>query len=276
MKYISLLKAIELHDKIVDEFGGIKGYNQTQIGYLEGALEHIQNDLYYPNLEDKVSHLMFSCVKFHPFSDGNKRTSIALSNMFLKLNDITLNADNFNETMENIVIKIATNEISKDDLRDIFKNFIFNNKLNEIDRLLANLPKNIETDHTGQIITEIKSLSINFDNNFNNKIEKIAEMFFRNSISKDKIREKFMQFLFETSNSKESDDILNLKNSNQIVSKISKTKISFNNDFNDKVSNLVNEIFQGNISKDEIKEKIMKFLIENSMQNENINKNRNK
>ena len=85
MNYISLSKAIELHDRIVDDFGGIKGYNQTQIGYLESALENIQNDLYYPNIEDKVAHLMFSCIKFHPFSDANKRTSIALSNMFLIL-----------------------------------------------------------------------------------------------------------------------------------------------------------------------------------------------
>ena len=29
MKYLSLAKAIETHDRIVDEFGGIKGYSQT-------------------------------------------------------------------------------------------------------------------------------------------------------------------------------------------------------------------------------------------------------
>ena len=47
---------------------------------------HIQNDDYYPALEDKLTHLVFALAKFHCFTDGNKRSAIALGAYFLELN----------------------------------------------------------------------------------------------------------------------------------------------------------------------------------------------
>lgn len=125
MKYIKLEEAVLLHDEMINKIGGSKGYNSIQIGYLDSALENIQNDSYYPNIEDKVTHLVFSCIKFHPFNDGNKRTSILLADTFLEANKIELDDEKFYKKMEDIVVKIATDEISKDDLRDIFKAFIY-------------------------------------------------------------------------------------------------------------------------------------------------------
>ena len=44
MKYIELSEAIVIHEKIIEKTGGLSGYNETQIGYLASALEHIKND----------------------------------------------------------------------------------------------------------------------------------------------------------------------------------------------------------------------------------------
>ncbi|EAK2921451.1 type II toxin-antitoxin system death-on-curing family toxin [Campylobacter jejuni] len=88
MKYIELSEAIAIHEKIIEKTGGLSGYNEIQIGYLASALEHIKNDDYYPTITDKITHLIFSCVKFHPFADGNKRTSIFLGMHFLDLDKI--------------------------------------------------------------------------------------------------------------------------------------------------------------------------------------------
>ena len=33
-----------IHEKIIEKTGGLSGYNETQIGYLASALEHIKND----------------------------------------------------------------------------------------------------------------------------------------------------------------------------------------------------------------------------------------
>ncbi|MCR4941476.1 MAG: Fic family protein [Campylobacter sp.] len=127
MKYFNLATATELHNIMIAKIGGSSGHNDTQIGYLDSALQNIQDDMYYPKIEDKVSHLMFSCVKFHPFSDGNKRTSILLASAFLAKNDIKID-EKFFITMEDVVVKIATNEISKENLKDIFKAFIYDSK----------------------------------------------------------------------------------------------------------------------------------------------------
>lgn len=125
MKYFNLATATELHNIMIAKIGGSSGHNDTKVGYLDSALQNIQDDMYYPKGYDKVAHLMFSCVKFHPFSDDNKRTSILLASAFLAKNDIKIDDEKFFITMEDIVVKIATNEVSKDELKNIFKAFIY-------------------------------------------------------------------------------------------------------------------------------------------------------
>lgn len=126
MRYITLDEAILIHEKIIEKTGGLSGFNNTQIGYLASALEHIKNDNYYPTLADKITHLMFSCINFHPFIDGNKRTSIFLGMHFLDLDDKY--NEKFAEVMEDVVVEVATKSISKDELKEILINFI--NKYN--------------------------------------------------------------------------------------------------------------------------------------------------
>lgn len=126
MNYIDLSKAIELHNIIIDEIGGLKGYSVEQVGLLASALEQIQNDDYYPTLADKITHLMFSCIKFHPFIDGNKRTAISLGMCFLELENKY--KKDFVIMMEDVVIGVADNSITKDELNKILKDFIYKNK----------------------------------------------------------------------------------------------------------------------------------------------------
>lgn len=86
MKYLNIHNAIDIHSEIIEFSGGKDSYNKVSIGYLHSALEQIKNDDFYPSIAEKVSHLMFSCIKFHPFIDGNKRSSIYLAMHFLDLN----------------------------------------------------------------------------------------------------------------------------------------------------------------------------------------------
>ncbi|MDA3062280.1 MULTISPECIES: type II toxin-antitoxin system death-on-curing family toxin [unclassified Campylobacter] len=124
MKYLTLNQAISLHDGVLEKMGGLIGYNNAQIGYLASTLENIKNDLYYPSIAEKVTHLMFSCVKFHPFLDGNKRSAIMLSKAFLIINEAVFDKDSFYEFMENIVVSVADGSISKEKLQEIFENLL--------------------------------------------------------------------------------------------------------------------------------------------------------
>ena len=119
MQYLSLEDAIALHDKMIEIMGGLQGFDSSRVGYLESALEHIKNDDFYPNFLDKLTHLVFSCVKFHPFLDGNKRTAIYLAKAFIKLNAPEILPNDFYEKFENVVVGVASDEINKDSLKAI-------------------------------------------------------------------------------------------------------------------------------------------------------------
>ncbi|EJF7502148.1 Fic family protein [Campylobacter upsaliensis] len=119
MRYLSLQEVQIMHDDIINEIGGLKGANPKQIALLDSALTQIQNDDYYSSFIDKLTHLMFACVKFHPFIDGNKRTALYIAKAFIKLNyPASLPAD-FYQRLEDVIVSVASDEISKDELAQI-------------------------------------------------------------------------------------------------------------------------------------------------------------
>jgi death-on-curing protein len=129
MFYFDIAHAIEVHDWIIENSGGRAGI--LEIGSLESALEHIQNDMYYPTLEEKLTHLVFAINKFHAFNDGNKRSSIALGAYFLELNGYDYCVKQFVTEMENISVWVAENRINKDLLGDIITSIIIDDEYPE-------------------------------------------------------------------------------------------------------------------------------------------------
>lgn len=116
--YISLEQAKVTHYKTIQNSGG-GDQGIINLNPLEGVLCHIQNDVYYPSFEDKLTHLFFCTCNFHCFSDGNKRLAIALSAQFLLLNGYMAVAKYFFETMENISYHVAAGKIKKELLKKI-------------------------------------------------------------------------------------------------------------------------------------------------------------
>lgn len=115
--YFDTDHAVKTHDKILEISGGNPGI--LDIGRLDATLEHIKNDDYYPTFEEKLTHLVYSVNKGHCFSDGNKRTSIALGAFYLEVNGLDLFVSKFLIEMENICVAIADNIIDKDLLGEI-------------------------------------------------------------------------------------------------------------------------------------------------------------
>lgn len=111
MKYLSLETAIKIHDEVIKNSGGLAGINN--IGQLDSVLQHIQNDKYYTTFIDKLTHLVFSSVKFHTFLDGNKRSSILFGVHLLNLNQYGYAGEDFIRAMESVVVEVAENKISK-------------------------------------------------------------------------------------------------------------------------------------------------------------------
>jgi death-on-curing protein len=128
-RYFDKEHAIEVHDEIIKKSGG--SFGVLNIGLLDSTLEHIQNDIYYPSLEDKLSHLFYAINKNHSFQDGNKRASIVLSAYFLEINGLDALVSPFIKKMENIAVYVANNRINKDLLSEIIYSLIYENDYSE-------------------------------------------------------------------------------------------------------------------------------------------------
>lgn len=91
---------------------------------IEGPLAFIQNDDYYPTIEEKVTHLFYSFNKHHCFLDGNKRSSVVLSSFLLELNGYGFLVSRFIKNIENFAIYVADDKIEKDFLLEIITSIL--------------------------------------------------------------------------------------------------------------------------------------------------------
>ncbi|MGD2164199.1 MAG: type II toxin-antitoxin system death-on-curing family toxin [Anaerolineae bacterium] len=85
-----------LHERLIQRIGGSSGLRDP--GLLESAVARPQasfesEDL-YPDLWTKAAALLHSLIKNHPFVDGNKRTAVTATGIFLELNGQRLTASN--------------------------------------------------------------------------------------------------------------------------------------------------------------------------------------
>ena len=127
--YFDVAHAVSVHDWIIEHSGGLAG--TKDIGQLESPLQHIQNDWYYPEMEDKLTHLVFSINKNHAFNDGNKRSSLALGAYFLELNGFDYVVKRFVKEMENIAVWVADNVIDKALLHQIISSVLYEDDYSE-------------------------------------------------------------------------------------------------------------------------------------------------
>lgn len=121
--YITLDEAIEIHKLTVQNSGG-GALGHFDLGRLDSVLQNIQNDDYYPNFVDKITHLFFCACEFHCFEDGNKRIAITLSAQFLLKNGYLSVAQSFLKEMENISYHVAAGKIDKDLLYEIMESIL--------------------------------------------------------------------------------------------------------------------------------------------------------
>jgi len=116
-------EVISLHIKTVEiSGGGTTGI--INLNSLLCALDHIQDDVYYPTFEEKLMHLFFVANKSHCFQDGNKRIAITLGSMFLLKNGYISAAREFLYRMESISYQVAAGRINKDLLLEIITSIV--------------------------------------------------------------------------------------------------------------------------------------------------------
>jgi len=112
VKYLTAEQALFIHSRLIDETGGSHGIRD--IGLLQSAVSRPMatfggEDL-YPDIFQKAAALLESLIKNHPFIDGNKRTAISSTGLFLRINGYSLETSQ--KELEDFTLNMATGKIS--------------------------------------------------------------------------------------------------------------------------------------------------------------------
>ncbi len=126
----SIDEIIAIHKKTVAVSGG-GSEGIIDLGSIECAIEQIQDDLYYPEFEHKLTHLLWIANKSHGFIDGNKRIAITAASMFLLMNGYLSVAKDFMYRMETISYHVAAGNIDKELLLEIITSILYEEDYSE-------------------------------------------------------------------------------------------------------------------------------------------------
>lgn len=109
-EYLTLVELLAIHDRLLQDFGGAAGVRDG--GALESALFRPQTG-YYDDVLAEAAALFESLIQNHPFVDGNKRTAFAATDVFLRLNGLSLAVGDA-EAYEFIVGSLERGELDRD------------------------------------------------------------------------------------------------------------------------------------------------------------------
>ena len=122
MLFLYKTEVIDIHERLIEEFGGINGLRDE--GALESALASVENRAYYENADILICAATYAyhLTQAHAFIDGNKRIAAAISEIFLAINSLRLNATN--DQIVDLFLSIASGEKSRNDVEQIFLQWV--------------------------------------------------------------------------------------------------------------------------------------------------------
>ncbi|MDF1558522.1 MAG: type II toxin-antitoxin system death-on-curing family toxin [ANME-2 cluster archaeon] len=100
MSELTATKIIEVHNEVIDTYGGTGGI--LHVGSIEYLIYLIQkeNDVIF-----KASLVLQNIITSHPFMDGNKRTGFQVADLLLRQDGIHIHAND--EEILHVLVKIA-------------------------------------------------------------------------------------------------------------------------------------------------------------------------
>lgn len=122
MLFLYKPEVIDIHKKLIEEFGGIHGLRDE--GVLESALVATVNRVYYENADIAICAATYAyhLSQAHTFFDGNKRIAAAVSEIFVEINGMKLNATD--DQIVDLFFGIAEGKKSRNDVEQTFLQWI--------------------------------------------------------------------------------------------------------------------------------------------------------
>ena len=117
--WISLEVASAAHREQLAEHGGGEGVRDARL--LESAMARPRQLAAYgdPDMAALAAAYAYGIARNHPFVDGNKRTAAVVSETFLAINGLVLNASDAELVVA--FLALAAGELSEEELADWFR-----------------------------------------------------------------------------------------------------------------------------------------------------------
>ena len=118
MRYFSLEEVLELHYRVIEDYGGSHGVrDESRLKSLLEAPQLVAFDQeQYPTDYEKAAVYMRNTIADHMFVDGNKRTGTTLAVIFLMRSGYELTATP--RELEDFAVSVATDQLEVETIAD--------------------------------------------------------------------------------------------------------------------------------------------------------------
>jgi death-on-curing protein len=115
-------KVIEYHAWLIERFGGSHGLRDE--GAFESALRAAENRRHYENADvvTCAATYAYHLSQAHAFIDGNKRIAAAIAELFLTINNASLQASD--AELEEMYLELAAGRTTRDEIERLFAGWI--------------------------------------------------------------------------------------------------------------------------------------------------------
>jgi death-on-curing protein len=122
--FLTLSDVIEIHRDQIERYGGQYGIRdikllQSAIGMPEASFD---GEFLHPDVFEMAAAYAYHICKNHPFIDGNKRTALVCSLVFLEFNGISL--DDPMGMLYDAMVSVALGGMKKHELAEVFRRLV--------------------------------------------------------------------------------------------------------------------------------------------------------
>jgi len=119
--FLDIDKVMRMHLSLIERYGGEAGLRDA--GLLHSAIAMPQasfgGEFLHVDIFEMAAAYLFHIVQNHPFIDGNKRAGAAAALVFLKINDVKIEADE--DAMVDLTLRVATGQAGKGEIAAFFR-----------------------------------------------------------------------------------------------------------------------------------------------------------
>jgi len=120
INYLSYNQILDIYRDQINRYGGFGAIrdNNALLSVIANPQRQFAGKDLYPTVKTKAAIFVYSMLKNHPFTDGNKRTAYVCGRMLLRLNryDVKVLSEYYN-----LIVAIAKSEASKEDVDEWFQ-----------------------------------------------------------------------------------------------------------------------------------------------------------